>query len=657
MNFNFIYRAAVAAALMAAPLTAAADGSIVNGIPWIEHIGSASDQPNRRLQYVSVNPAGRALVELVLETVNELSSEVIEQADLLPQLVDPSADSETVACIPTPWGDDLAYRIRYRYEGDEAAAYTPLSNGINEIHYWTDVMGIQRGSGNSAYSGGAYADRAPNGQQLRIADQTYAKGLCIPNSSSCVNTRSQNLRGYVRFKADCGLQYGSAGYETGSTPFSIANPKTLYTITVNKSIQRLNYTIGASGCNLNEANPLSFWNGKAGMTVVLGAARFYTAPKQRPNDQSISWTDHVDVMHNRPFVQELTATASSGLPVSYRVIEGNEYARVIDGNKLDVFRIPDVRDRIVVEAWQPGAHLYNAAPSTTCTFEMVHGLEVRPGQRAVLDRDETLQEICIYGDRSATGQVVVNGAMIDARKIVLKYTFIPGEWNHLTFPSDINLDQASDLSAKGYELNNPSPHSGGYFVQEFDTQLSAESPESSPWRLLDSPELKGRKGYVMKLSEGLGKEPVEVTFTFDNSQLNLKSEGQPMMVSFDLSQMRPFTSQDIYIKALGVSSNTLKVKLDFQPEHPEALPVNYEVALEQMRVTLTPDGNGLRLTLPNQEPARVAIFDRRGKRLLKAVSYVSPYLLDISDLKPGTYSMAVQYGDHTATRTFTVPKR
>lgn len=336
--------------------------------------------------------------------------------------------------------------------------------------------------------------------------------------------------------------------------------------------------------------------------------------------------------------------------MSYRVIQGNEYARVTDGNKLDIFRIPDVHDRIVVEAWQPGSHTINPAEPIRCTFEMTHGLEVRPGQRAVLDRDEILQEICIYGNKSNTGQVVVNGAMIDARRIVLKYTFVPGEWHHLTFPSDINLDQASDLTAKGYALNDRSPHSGGYFVQAFDTRLSAENPDASPWKPLDAPELKGRTGYVIKLSESLGKDPVEITFTFNNDRLDLKSDGTPMLVSFDLSQMRPFTTQDIYVKALGVNSNTLKVKLNFQPENPEALPVNHEIALENMRITMTPDNIGLRLTLPTQDPARVAIFDSRCKHPLKTASYISPYVLDISDLKPGTYRLLIRYGTGTATR-------
>ena len=73
-------------------------------------------------------------------------------------------------------------------------------------------------------------------------------------------------------------------------------------------------------------------------------------------------------------------------------------------------------------------------------------------------------------------------------------------------------------------------------------------------------------------------------------------------------------------------------------------------ALEEMRVTRTPVRGAIRLTLPDQTPARVAIFDREGKHLLKAVRYVSPMKINISDLEPGTYRMVVIYGPASTER-------
>ncbi len=69
-----------------------------------------------------------------------------------------------------------------------------------------------------------------------------------------------------------------------------------------------------------------------------------------------------------------------------------------------------------------------------------------------------------------------------------------------------------------------------------------------------------------------------------------------------------------------------------------------------MRVTYTPRHSGIRLTLPDQSPARVGIFDEKGEKLLKAVNYVAPMMIDLTDLPRGKYVMAVIYGPASATR-------
>lgn len=219
------------------------------------------------------------------------------------------------------------------------------------------------------------------------------------------------------------------------------------------------------------------------------------------------------------------------------------------------------------------------------------------------------------------------------------------------FGTIIDLEQTSDLNALGYTLNNQDQQGGGYFVKRFDTRTAAENPEPAAWRQLDEPPLKGRTGYVMMLTEGLGTEPVEVTFSFDNEQLSLDGGSKPLLLSLDLSRMQPYTTQDIYVRARDVAGNTLKVTIDYRPANPEALPVNHAVALEQMRVTLTPDGKRMRLTLPTQEAARVALFDSTD-RLVKAVNYIAPNAIDISELKPGSYTLMVRYGNATVSREF-----
>ena len=66
--------------------------------------------------------------------------------------------------------------------------------------------------------------------------------------------------------------------------------------------------------------------------------------------------------------------------------------------------------------------------------------------------------------------------------------------------------------------------------------------------------------------------------------------------------------------------------------------------------TFTPDKRGIRLTLPDQTPAKIAIYNKKGTKLMKAVRYVAPMVLDLSDLKSGTYQMVINYGDATAVK-------
>ena len=125
----------------------------------------------------------------------------------------------------------------------------------------------------------------------------------------------------------------------------------------------------------------------------------------------------------------------------------------------------------------------------------------------------------------------------------------------------------------------------------------------------------------------------------------------PLHLSLDLWNVEPDTRQTVYIKPANVKGNTLKVNVDFRPDDPSVLPVNHAKALEQMRITFTPNRKGLRLTLPDQTPAKVAFYDRKGRKLIKAVRYISPMMIDMSDMKPGTYQMAVSYGPATTVRT------
>ena len=85
----------------------------------------------------------------------------------------------------------------------------------------------------------------------------------------------------------------------------------------------------------------------------MGGTRLYYTPKER-KAQSIAWLDSKPVLAYKPTDVKLTARASSGLPVGYRVIEGNEWAEIREGGILHIHTVPEGITTLKVEAFQPG---------------------------------------------------------------------------------------------------------------------------------------------------------------------------------------------------------------------------------------------------------------------------------------------------------------
>lgn len=112
----------------------------------------------------------------------------------------------------------------------------------------------------------------------------------------------------------------------------------------------------------------------------------------------------------------------------------------------------------------------------------------------------------------------------------------------------------------------------------------------------------------------------------------------------DLSKCEPETRHTVYVRPTNVKGNTLRVDMRYVPPTKEELPINHAKALETMRVTRADNGASIRLTLPDSSPAKVVIYDRKGRKMLKAVNYVAPMKIDLSDLKHGKYRMVVLYG-------------
>ena len=189
----------------------------------------------------------------------------------------------------------------------------------------------------------------------------------------------------------------------------------------------------------------------------------------------------------------------------------------------------------------------------------------------------------------------------------------------------------------------------GYYLKEYDTEAHATNPDSDPWKILDKPFVTGKKGYIMKVGGNASDEPVEVTFTISNSNVELGNLMRTFGLSLDLTNMKPNTSQKITITSADpeIQSNNLTIDVNFNPSDFSSLPVNHEYALENMRFVFVNGHKAIRLTLPDPSPARVVFFDQAGKKIIKAVKYVAPNVIDLKDVKKGIYNMVVSYGPAT----------
>lgn len=388
------------------------------------------------------------------------------------------------------------------------------------------------------------------------------------------------------------------------------------------------------------------------MNFPLG--RLYLKKDVR-KEQEATWPATEILAYGKPFKHTLDAGFTSGGTGLYYITSGSEYA-TIEGNVLNVHTIPtDDSAYIEVAAVQPGTDEYLTSPLSTCRFYVVNDKTVPADGKLMLNNGDEVDELTVYANPSSRGQVVVNNGFASVNKLILKYTFNPGEWNFISFPANASLSQISNLNSLGYTLNGSQK---AFYLCEYNTRSRAEQPSKTAWTKLASDNVIKNKGYIMGVSRSADNpdnKPVEVTFVFENTKLGFDpSNNSSLNVELNMMQLEPGSEIPVYVMPDdGLKGSPLKVMVKFSPKDISSLPVNYVKALDDARVTFNPNRSGIRLTLPTQDQAKVVIFDSK-EHVVKAVKYVAPYLIDVTDLKPGKYQLYIQYGNATATKPFEV---
>lgn len=621
-----------------------------NFAPTVEYAYCHKDAENNKQQtlYLHVEPQDKQLEKLQIDIYDDVRSFTkIKTFELTGNdLQNYSTIQPNLYAFPfaNEKGGEIVHRITYKFSGEEEVI-TPLHEGVESFLYMSDIQGMTLNSGWGTCS--VDIGFGSTGK-LATTKYTYGKGIGIHAAGYVETPTSFSLAPFYRFATDIGGQPLNNG-NTRSARMSYQLHNGVSTAAYNtgnvswQDVYEWNYELQSTGAGKTlKITAGHGGDGNQNDMVAIGAPRFYYATENLRAPQTIDWKDEEVVNDYKPFTLALTASATSKLPVFYRIVSGKEYAKLVDGDAISVAQMPDSAV-IVVEAFQPGNKEYMPSNVKRCTFRLRKSVIVEKDARTELTGGHDIDELIVYADANSCGQVSVKNGVVNVRNLKLKYTFTPGQWTHIAFPSDMDISKISDLTEKGFSYSTDEGTPGTFIIREYDTRKLANAPGESPWVSLSVPIVKGMKGYIMKI-ESEDEAPVEITFSISNTHMAFDNTMCNMFLNVNMRNCEPETRHTVYVRPVNVKGNTLRVDMRYVPTDPSELPLNHAKALEAMRVTRTPVRGAIRLTLPDQTPARVAIFDRKGKRLLKAVNYISPMKIDITDLKPGTYRMVVVYG-------------
>jgi hypothetical protein len=621
--------------------------SIVIDGDHFRYLGSQLSVDGNNYGYFYVDPNGRTLTGLVVEQYDSAAyTNSKGEVDLTSKIV----EGQNVYYFPL---DDGATVVRMRAQygtGDEQTTeYSYYYDGVEPYVYGDDIAYTMT----TGYNSTVYIDHAQDGAILNLGGNTYNKGFGFHATGTTQFDITPDK--YSRFVSDAGKQYGQIYcidlklYIDGQTVDSYTHIDQSVVAHWDYDLTDTNSQIKVWAGTSTDNN----WNDH----VSLGGTRFYL-PTATRQPQTLTWGDETEyeVNAHKDMSYIIDASASSGLPVKFRIIQGADAVKITDDGQL-VFPAAKEATDVVIEAYQPGDEQWDIAPAIVHTYHVSNTVVVQIGETITLESEEVVDDLIDFNDGfNNTGQVQTAG-LAQVGQLDYQYRFRSDVWNFIAFPTDVDIDKISNLNELGFTYGGTDENitAGHYYIKQYNSNALAAGDGSDEWEMLENPQCKGMQGYLMMVSNPGGK-PVEVNFTLENVWLPMTMDLEDLSVSFDFSNCDPGSLQTVYVRPKNVDGNVLKLTVDFEPEDPTTLPINHARALKESRVTYTPNRQGIRLTLPDASLAKIAIYNESGKKLVKAVNYYSPQMIDISDLKPGTYKMYISYGNAVDSKSFTVAK-
>ncbi len=542
--------------------------------------------------------------------------------------------SKFVVKLPVKEGTVHKLRVSYKNNEEFYTGYASVDN--IEFHpgseFNSDNYTITNGFGSPQI------DKSFEGGELQTGDIRAGRGFGIHANGSVDMRFSSGL--YDRFTAYAGKQNGKYGNisfslkvnETITYPAQSFSPGDYYTFDqeLDSDATSVRIDIGTS----NDGN---------GADHGSICSPFFFMKESRQAQQI---EDEVRLQEIQVFTDTLTVKpsvlTSAGLDCSYTIIRGAEHAEV-RGSNIYISEISAL-DTLIVQAFHPGNTEYQASNPILLKYVFSSRLEVPKDATITLLSGGRYEKIELHSDGSQTGKVVIPQGVVTVDELEIHMDLNPDQWYHFSLPFDLDLIKESNLIALGYDLNGKSGNTS-LEIKEFSESHKSSDPLSNGWVESSATTLKANKGYLLRLANTSQDKPQGLVFTLDNNLMTVLDGSRIVNLSIDLGYAPTNSTQVVYVSPTNVEGDVLRVEIDFQPSSLAELPMNYEQELKQTRVTFTPNREGIRLTLPTQEVAKVAIFKADDFTFVKAVNYVSPNLIDITDLSSGAYAVVVNYGN------------
>jgi hypothetical protein len=289
---------------------------------------------------------------------------------------------------------------------------------------------------------------------------------------------------------------------------------------------------------------------------------------------------------------------------------------------------------------------------STGTFarDVVERLEIQKNDSVTLTGNTHIKELLVHADKNGSGQLIINSGIVQVDKLILSFSFSPNEWTPIAFPStieDLRMPQSTNIAELGINFG-----SGAKRLQMRRYDQDARAIDREGWIATNNPFVPANTGVLINVVTG-STSPQAIEFYFNNTTLSNVEPDADILIDLDMKGKMMQQDYTVTIQPVNAAGTPLEVVVRNAPSLAPA-PINYAEELAVASIYFTEDQQAIRLALPNSEPARILLMDRKMKKVIDAYQYVSPAAIQVGHLRKGTYHLLVEYGPASEIKTFRI---